>query len=101
MNTDSLNRLMVAISVIWLLFMLFRLVIYTTYIPDTGAGHLFIVVLNIVLIVGLLLMAFMLFRRIYPKMASKVDRDGRCPDCYGRIGPDDEFCPGCGRDLKR
>ena len=101
MRDDTLNRLMVALSIIWLLFMMFRLVLYTSFIPGTGAGHTFSTVLNIILIVGLLLMVWILFRRHYPKMASKVSREGRCPNCYGRVDPGAEFCPRCGGDLKR
>ena len=50
MDNDSWNRVMMWISVIWLIVILFRLVFYTSYLSGSESGRIFSTVLNIILI---------------------------------------------------
>ena len=101
MDNDSWNKLMMVLSVVWLVLIMFRLALYSSFLTGSESGRLFSTVLNLVLIVGLVLMGAMMVRRALPLMAAKVDREGHCQYCHGKLGPDDEFCPRCGAEIRR
>ncbi|MBQ8372955.1 MAG: zinc ribbon domain-containing protein [Candidatus Methanomethylophilaceae archaeon] len=101
MDNDSWNRVMMWISVIWLIVILFRLDFYTSYLSVSESGRIFSTVLNIILIIGLVLMGYIILRRSLPSMASRIDREGHCPQCHGKLELGAEFCPRCGAEIKR
>ena len=101
MDNNAWNRLALAISVIWLIIILFRLAAYSTMVSYTPEGRLFNTVLNIILIIGLVLMGYIILRRSLPSMVSRIDREGHCPQCHGKLDPGAEFCPRCGAEIKR
>ena len=101
MDNDSWNRVMMWISVIWLIVILFRLVFYTSYLSGSESGRIFSTVLNIILIIGLVLVVVHFGRRFLRVTAAKVDREGRCQYCYAKLSPEDTFCPKCGMDVIR
>ena len=101
MDNNAWNRLALAISVIWLIIILFRLAAYFTMVSYTPEGRLFNTVLNIILIIGLVLVVVHFGRRFLRVTAAKVDREGRCQYCYAKLSPEDTFCPKCGMDVLR
>ena len=101
MDNNAWNRLALAISVIWLIIILFRLAAYSTMVSYTPEGRLFNTVLNIILIIGLVLVFVHFGRRFLRVTAAKVDREGRCQYCYAKLSPEDTFCPKCGMDVLR
>lgn len=80
---------------------MFRLVAFSSSYADTPEGRVFIGALNIILVVGLVLAAFVLFRGTFGYMASKAPGSDRCPQCYAKIPPGEAFCPKCGHERKR
>ena len=101
MDNDSWNKLMMGISVAWLILILFRLAFYSSFMTGSESGRLFSTVFNVVLIVGLVLMGYFILRRSLPSVAARVDREGHCQACHAKLSPDDEFCPRCGEEVRR
>lgn len=80
---------------------MFRLVAFSSSYANTPQGQVFTGVLNIILVVGLILAAVVLFRGSFGYMASKKPGSDRCPQCYAKIPSGETFCPKCGRERKR
>jgi len=51
-----------------------------------------------ILVLSIIVFAYLAYKAYAPKVAYKVDSEGRCPDCFAKIG-DQQFCPKCGKDL--
>ncbi len=101
MDNNTWNRLAMGISVIWLMLILFRLAMYSTYLSQTPEGRMFNTALNIILILGLVMVVAVFGRRFMRVTVAKVDREGRCQHCYAKLDPEDTFCPHCGADVGR
>ena len=95
MDNNARNRLALAISVIWLIIILFRLAAYSTMVSYTPEGRLFHNA------GGLVPVVVHFGRRFLRVTAAKVDREGRCQYCYAKLLPEDTFCPKCGMDVIR
>lgn len=95
------NKISVGISALWLILLMFRLVVYSAPFADTPEGETFLTVLNLFLIGGVLILAYILGRQFMRYAAAKTMKDTHCPQCYSKVGRDEEFCPRCGRDLGR
>ncbi len=80
---------------------MFRLVAFSSSYANTPQGQVFTGVLNVILVVGLILAAVVLFKGSFGYMASKKPGSDRCPQCYAKIPPGETFCPKCGRERKR
>lgn len=85
-----------AISAIWLIICLFRFAIYSSFYAGTPGGDLFLMVLNIILIVGLVLMAAVFGRTFFMRIAAGTRPSTHCSQCYARIPDGEDFCPRCG-----
>lgn len=95
------TKVSVAISALWLIILIFRMAVYAAPFASTPEGELFVTVLNVFLVIGIAVVGYSLFRQFFRYAAAKARRDTHCPQCYSRVGPDDEFCPVCGRKLDR
>ncbi len=61
-------------------------------------NRLFLYLCLIILIASLLVFAFLSYKAVGSKLAYKINRKNRCPDCYAKVG-NQSFCPNCGKDL--
>ncbi|MDO5852677.1 MAG: zinc ribbon domain-containing protein [Thermoplasmata archaeon] len=96
MSNDSLNRLMAGFSIFWILFCILRVALYSSAYTHSPQGQLFTTILNIVLIVGILLMAVYVFRILGRRAAARTMKSTHCQQCFAKLPPDQDFCPQCG-----
>lgn len=101
MDDRALSRLSIAISLIWLLLIVVRLALYSSFYLDTPRGQLFSAVFNIVLAIGMLLVAYLWAAPVYRRRRAAGHADGYCQQCYARMDPGETFCPRCGWERKR
>ena len=95
------GRVSLAVSVMWLMVLIFRMAVYAMPYASTPEGRLFSTVLNILLVVGILVVGYSLFKRFFQFAAAKTMKATHCPQCYSKVEPGAEFCPRCGRQLRR
>lgn len=97
MNGDSLSRIGLVISAIWLIIVLIRLGLYSSLFVSTPEGQLFSTVLNVFLIIGIVLIVLIFGRGAVDYLAAKAGKGTHCQQCYAKLVPGEEFCPKCGR----
>lgn len=96
MSNDSLNRLMMGVSVFWIIFCILRVALYSSAYTHSPEGQLFVTILNIALIIGILLMAVYVIRILGRRAAARTMKSTHCQQCFAKLSPDEEFCPQCG-----
>ena len=96
MDNNTLNRLSIGISVLWLILLMFRMAMYSSAFLATPEGKFFSDVLNVFLIIGIVIIAFFLVRRFTRYSAAKTMKGSHCQQCYARIPKGEMFCPKCG-----
>lgn len=95
------TKVSMGISLIWLIILFLRLAVYSAPFASTPQGELFVTVLNVFLVIGIVLVGYSLSRRFFMFTAAKAMKDTHCPQCYSKVDRDAEFCPVCGRELRR
>ena len=96
MDNNTLNKISVAISALFLILLMVRMAYYGSAYGSTPEGQLFVTALNIFLIVGLVLMVIFVGMRAYRYVAAKTMKETHCQQCYAKLPPGAEFCPKCG-----
>lgn len=91
-----MNRLAMGISAFWLIMCIVRIGLHSTAFANTRNGEIFMAIFNVLLIIGIVLIAFVFFRGYFRRAAAKVHSDTHCSQCYAKIEPGAEFCPSCG-----
>lgn len=95
------TKISVGISLIWLIILFFRLAVYSAPFASTPQGELFVTVLNVFLVIGIVVVGYSLFRSLLRFTVAKTMKDTHCPQCYSKVDRGAEFCPFCGRELRR
>lgn len=87
----------VLLAIFWLLVqvgnILFNLKWYL--LPQ---NRLFLYLLIVIFVASVLVLVYLALSAYAPKAMYKINKKGRCPDCYSKIGGSG-FCPKCGKDL--
>ena len=94
----DLNKLSLAFSAFWLILIVVRLALYSMPYMNTEGGRMFMMAFNVLLIIGLVIMAYLLFNRFFHRSVATVDKRGHCQQCYAKLSPTDTFCPACGAE---
>lgn len=95
------SKVSVGISAAWLILIIMRLAVYSAPFIDTPGGKVFLTALNMFLVIGVLILGFILGRQFLRFLAAKIMKDTHCPQCYSRVGRDEEFCSRCGCSIRR
>jgi hypothetical protein len=101
MDDRAMQRIGIAISVMWLVLCVVRIGLFSAMGPGTGGSGTFATILNILLVVGIVLMVVFLGKGFVRFFAAKAHKDTHCMYCYSKLGPDDQFCPVCGAEEPR
>ena len=88
------------IAAFWLIFWSARVLMDYNWLIGTERGRVFLALYILAILLGVLFLAWLLFKNHAPKMLYSVNRSSRCPDCYYKLKDNTDFCPKCGKDLR-
>ncbi len=88
------------IAAFWLIFWSVRILADYDRLIRYEQGRVFLALYFLALLLGVLFVVFLLYKKHAPKMMYSVNRSARCPDCYAKLKPGTDFCPKCGKDLR-
>lgn len=101
MDDRSIAKLGLAVSLIWLLLMVARIAMFSSFYMDTPEGRLFSTALNVALVGGLALIAWIWGVPMYRRIRAAARSNGYCQQCYARMPSGEGFCPRCGWERRR
>ncbi len=88
------------IAAFWLIFWSARVLVDYNWLVNTERGRVFLALYLLAILLGVLFLLWLLYKKHAPKMLYTVKRSSRCPDCYSKLKDGTDFCPKCGRDLR-
>jgi hypothetical protein len=96
MDNNTLNKLSLLVSVIWLVFLFVRIIMVSRIEIDPEQTELFTNVLNILLIGFIIIFGGLIFLRFGRYVSAKTMKGTHCQQCYAKMSKGQEFCPKCG-----
>ena len=84
----------------WLIFWTARLLSQYDWLMRSENGRLMLILYLAMILLGVLFLGWLLYRKHAPKVMYSVNSSSRCPDCYSKLKEGTEFCPKCGKDLR-
>ena len=98
MDNDTLRKLSLGISILWIAIMLIRVgTMSMSATQGPGSSGTSTLLVDIILIIGIVFIAVLLWMSYGKKAVAKVGRGEHCPQCYAKMEPGQEFCLKCGR----
>ncbi len=96
MDNNTLNKLSIAISILWLLFLIIRMTMVSHIELEPEQYELFINVLNALLIGFIVIFGGLLLWRFTRYSAARTMKSTHCQQCFAKMERGQEFCPKCG-----
>lgn len=94
------DSLQVTIAAFWLMFWSVRVISSYSSLIRTEDGRLFLALYGLAILMGAAFLAYILLKRYGPKTMAKINKNGRCPECYAPLKKNEGFCPKCGLDMR-